>query len=195
MHALCEFLRLGVVRQLALHPDHVAVWRVGDGAVHGTLAAALVAVVALAGSGRVPVEVDVHAGDALGESAGLLVALALALRKELVDQTLLVDVHTGVDGVDDGLVEEAEVSLRIPAVFDCLELGTALPGLLGCDHEVIQGLESWVCGTKDESVVAGVDSGSDESSGFRVGTGNSEEVVSWQIISKLSQAGARDTYP
>ena len=179
VHALGKLLGLRKVGQLALHPDHVAEGRVGDGAVDGALAAALVAVVALAGTGRVPVEVDVDAGQALGDGAGFLVALALALREELLDETLLVDVHTGVDGIDDGLVEEAKVGLSEPLVLNGLELCAVLASLLGGDHEIVEGLEGGVGGSEDECVVTGVNGGGDEGGGLGVGTSHSKEVGSY----------------
>lgn len=141
MHTVRELLGLGVVGQLALHPDHVGVGGVRDGSVDRTLAAALVPVVTFAGARAVPVKEDVDAGEALGDGAAFAVALALAGGLVLGDEPLLVDVHAGVDGVDDGVVEELQAALRDPRVFDGLELVAVLAGVLGRDHQVVERLE------------------------------------------------------
>ena len=171
-----ELLGLLVVRELALHPDEIGEGSEGDGAVDGALGAALVAVVALAGTGGVPVPVDVGAGDTLGDGADLGVGLALGLLEELGDDGGLVGVRALVDGVDDGLAEELEAGLGGPLVLDGLQVGTVLTGLLGGNHQVVQGLQVGVGRADDEGVVAVVDGGGDEGGGFGVGTGDGEKV-------------------
>lgn len=134
VHAIGEFLSLVVVGQLALHPDEIGEGRVCDRTVDGTLRTALVAVEALAGTGRFPVPVDVDAGEVLGDGAGFGVALALGGREVLVDEALLVGVGAGVDSVDDGIAEELEAGLANPLIFNFLQLSTVLAGLLGGHH-------------------------------------------------------------
>jgi hypothetical protein len=176
VHALGELLRLAEVGQLALHPDGVGVGRVGDGAVDGALAAALEAVVALAGAGQVPIEVDVDAQDAAGDGAGFGVRLAFYFGKVLRGHLFLVDVHAGVDGVDHGVVEGLEAGLGRPGVLDGLKLGTGLAGVERGEHEVVKRLEGGVGRAEDVGVVAGVDGRGDEGGGFGVGTGDGKEV-------------------
>lgn len=181
VHAVGEFLGLLVVGQLALHPDEIGEGRVGDGAVDGALGAALVAVEALAGAGGIPVPEDVDAGEVLGDGAGFVVALALGGSEVLVDEALLVGVGAGVDGVDDGFVEELEAGLGGPFVLDGLQLGTVLASLLGGNHQVVEILDGGVCGAHDEGVVAVIDGGGEEGGGLGVGTGDGEEVGAHDI--------------
>ena len=49
-------------------------------------------------------------------------------------------------------------------------------GGFGGSHELVEGLEGWVCATEDEGVVAGVDGGGDEGGGFGVCAGDAEKV-------------------
>ena len=105
MHTVSKLLRLAVVGLRRLHPDHVAVGRVRDGAVDRRLAAALVPVVTLTRTSRLPVEVDIDACQALCDCSCFCVALALALLVELGDELLLVNVNAGVHRVRYGFVE------------------------------------------------------------------------------------------
>lgn len=171
-----KFLRLLIVGELALHPDQVGERPVRNGAVDGALRASLVPVETFPGTRGVPVPVDVHAGDALGDGAGFAVALPLGLLQVLVDEGLLVDVGSGVDGVDDSLVEQLETGLGDPLVFDGLEHITVLAGPFGGNHQIVKGLEVRVGGANDEGVVAGVNVGGDEGGGFGVGSSNRKEV-------------------
>lgn len=181
VYSVGELLGLGVVGKLGLHPDEVGVGCEGNGAVDGSLAAALVPVVTLTGTGSLPVKVDVDAGQTLSNGTSLLVALALALLEELLDELLFVDMDTGIDGVDDGLVEELQVGLLGPGVLNSLELGAILSGLLSGVHEFREGLEVGVGGTHDVVMVAGVDGGGDEGGSFGVSTGDGEEVGAHDI--------------
>lgn len=176
MHTLSEFLGLRVVGQLALHPDHVGVGCVRDGSVDRTLAAALVSVVTFPGTRGIPVPVDIDTSETLGDGAALAVRFALGSCLVLCDQTGLVDVHACVDGVDDGIVEQFQTRLLEPLVFDDLELVAVLAGLLGRDHEVVQGLEVRVRRAQDESVVSEVDRRGDQGGGFGIGTCHGEQV-------------------
>jgi hypothetical protein len=166
MDTVCELLRLGEVGQLRLHPYHVAVGRVGDGAVDGGFAATLVPVVALSRSGSFPVEVDIDTCQALCNGTSLGVALALALLQELLDEILLVHVYTGIDRVNDSLVVKLQVGLLRPCVLDRLELCTILSSLLSSVHELAERLECRVCTAHDVVVIAWVNGRSDEGSGF-----------------------------
>lgn len=166
MNALGKLFCLRKVGQLALHPDEVGVRGVSASPVNGALAAALVAVKALARAGRIPIELNVGTGETLCNGAGLGVGLALGLLQELGDQALLVDVDTGVDGVNHGLVEELEASLSVPLVLDGLQLGAKLAGRLGRNHEVVERLQSGVGGALNEGVVTRVDGAGDERSGL-----------------------------
>ena len=62
VYTISEFLGLREVREFGLHPYHIAVRCVRNGAVNGALAAALVPVVSFSRPGSLPVEVYVHAG-------------------------------------------------------------------------------------------------------------------------------------
>lgn len=182
VHAVCEFLRLREIRELALHPDHIRVRRVRYRAVDGALASALVPVVSLPRPRSLPVKEDIHARESLRNSARLRVALSLALLEEFPNQRLLVYVYACFDGVDDGFVEELEVCFFCPGVFDGLEFGACLAGLLGGVHEFAEGLEGGVGRAEDVVVVAGVDGGCDEGGGFGVGAGDGEEVDAFEFI-------------
>lgn len=176
MHTISKLLGLLVVGHLALHPNQISKWSECNSTVDGALGTTAVAVVTLTRTGSLPVEVDVSASDTLGDGTGFEVALALGLLEVLVDETLLVDMHPIVDGVDDSLVEELETGLGDPLVFNGLESVTGLASLLSGHHQVIQGLKFGVGGTEDEAVVTVVDGGGDEGGGFRVGTGNGKEI-------------------
>ena len=176
MNSFGKLLRLRKIRQLALHPDHVSVRCVRDRTVDGRGTTALESVEALTGPRRVPVPVDVHTGEALGDRAGLGVRLALHGGLVLLNQALLVDVHAGVDGRDDGVVEEHQARLLHPLGLDALEGGADLALLLSGDHEVVEGLEVGVGGAQDEAVVARVDGRRDQRGGFRVGARYGEQV-------------------
>lgn len=174
MHPFGKLLGLFEVGQLALHPDGVAVGSVGDGPVDGAVAAALEAVVALAGPRGVPVEEDLDAGDAAGERARLDQRLALGLLEVLGNGVLLVDVRALVDGLDDGLVEPLQPRLRQPLVLDRLQLVADLARLLGRQHQVVQRLQIRVGSAEDEGVVAGVDGRRDERCCLGVGASDGE---------------------
>lgn len=166
MHAVGKFFGLRVIWELRLHPDHVAVGSVCYGAVDGTLAAALVPVVAFSRPCCLPVEVYVDAGNTSGNGTCFGVALAFALLQELVDQTLLVDMYASVDSIDYSLMEELEVGLLDPGIFNGLKLSTALASLLCSIHELAQRLECRIGAAQNVVVVSRVNGGSDEGSGF-----------------------------
>lgn len=182
MYALGKLLGLLVVGQLALHPDGIAVGGVGDGAVDAAVAAALEAVVALAGARRVPVKVDVGPEDVAGDGARLRVGQLLARDAGLVlrREALGVAEGPGRDSVQHGLVEALEARLGQPAVLDRLELLADLALALGHHHELREGRELGVGGAEDEGVVARVDGRGDERRGLGVGAGNGEEVGAWR---------------
>jgi hypothetical protein len=135
MHTIRELLCLRKVGQLRLHPYHIAVRCVGDGAIDSTLTATLVPVVPFSRSRCLPVEVHVHTRQTCSNGTGLGVTITLTLLQELVDHILLVDVYTGVDRVDDGFVVEFQVGLFRPCIFDGLELCTVLSSLFSGVHE------------------------------------------------------------
>jgi len=122
MHAVRKLLRLHVVRQLALHPDQVRIRRIRHRAVNRALAAALVLVVPFTRPRCFPVKVDINAGQSLSDGTCFGVALALGCGQEFLDQALHVDMYARVDGVDNGFMEQFEVGLLDPGIFDCLEL-------------------------------------------------------------------------
>jgi hypothetical protein len=179
VNAICKFLGLGEIRQFRLHPYHVAVRRVGNGAVDGALAAALVPVVALACPRSFPVEVHIDASQAVRNSTGFCVALALALLQELANELFLIHVNAGVDCVDDGLVEELQVCLLCPRVLDGLQLCTVLSSLLGHVHELAERLQCGVGATHDVVVVPRVDGRRDEGSGFGISTGDRKKISAY----------------
>lgn len=152
-----EFFRLVEIGQLALHPDEIGIRRVRNRSRDGRLAPASDAIEAFACPGSVPVEMHIHARQALRYRARFGIALPLGLPLELGDHAGFVDVHAGVDGVGDGFVEELEVSLRVPGVFDGLQGGAGFAGGFGVEHEVVEGLEGGVGSAEDVGVVAGVD--------------------------------------
>lgn len=166
MDAVGELLRLLVIRQFALHPQQVGVRRIGYGSIDGAVASALVAIEALARSGRVPVPMDIHAGKTFGDGSGFGIALAFDGGQVFRDEPLLVDVYAGVDHVDDGFVEELQSGLVDPLVFDCLQFVAGLADLFRGYHEIVQGLQGWVCHAQDECVVSVVDGGGDEGCSF-----------------------------
>lgn len=199
MHALGKLLGLLVVGQLALHPNGVAVGGVGDGAVDAAVAAALEAVVALAGARRVPVKVDVGPEDVAGDGARLRVGQLLARDAGLVlrREALGVAEGAGRDGIQHRLVEALEARLGQPAVLDGLELLADLALALGHHHELREGCELGVGGTEDEGVVARVDGRGDERRGLSICAGNGEEVGAWRWLGHAVRGGSRKmgTYP
>lgn len=139
--AVGKLLGLLEVGQLALHPDGVAVGAVGDGAVDGAVAAALEAVVALAGAGGVPVEEDVHAQDAAGDGARFRVGLALGGGEVVLLELVAVEVGALADGFEDGVVEALEVGAGDPLVLDGLQGVAVLARGFGGDHQVVERLQ------------------------------------------------------
>lgn len=156
MDTVGKLLRLSIIRHLALHPNEICKWRVCKGTVDCTLASALVAVVTLACPGGVPVPVDIGACDTLGDYTSFGIALALDGLKELVDEVLLVDMYTSVDGIDNSFVKELQASLIVPLVFNCLKFRASLSCLLCSDHQVVQRLNGWVCSTNNKAMIAGI---------------------------------------
>lgn len=60
-----------------------------------------------------------------------------------------------------------------------MELVTSLAGLERGDQELVERLEVRVGCAEDEGMIAGIDGGGDEGSGFSVCARNSEEVGAW----------------
>jgi hypothetical protein len=178
VHALGKLLGLLVIRQLALHPDGVAVGGVGDGPVDGAIAASLEAVVPLPGARSVPVKVNVLAQDAAGDGARLRVGQLLALDGLLVllCEALGVGVAALGDGVEHGIVKALEFGLRQPLVLDGLQRVTQLALLLGGEHQVVERLQVGVGRAQDEGVVARVDGRRDERCGLGVGASDGDQV-------------------
>lgn len=157
VYTISELLGLGVVGKFRLHPDHVAVWGVGNRAVDGGLASTLVSVVSLTCPGSIPVEVDIDTSETLGNRTRLSVAFALALLQELANEVFLVDMNASVDGVNHSLVEQFQVGLLCPCILNRLELVAVLSCLLGSKHEFTKRLKGRVCAAQDIVVVAWVD--------------------------------------
>lgn len=176
MNAIGEFLGLSEVGKLALHPDEISERSICKSTVDGTLAAALVAVVTLSCSGSRPVEVDVLSGELLSDSTSFSVALALRSLQEVVNGGLLVGDGALVNLLNGSLAEELKASLRHPLVFNSLELCTLFALGFCSVHEISERLKVGVCGTNDESMVAGIDGGGDEGSSLRVGSRDSKEI-------------------
>lgn len=134
MHACGEFLGLFVVGKFGFHPDGVGVGGVCDGAVYGAPASALESIIAFAGTGSVPVPVDVDAGDGFGEGSGFRVTLAFDFGCEAGNEIVRFGVGVGFDGGDDGIVEEFEIGLRGPGIFDGLKFCACFTGTLTGYH-------------------------------------------------------------
>lgn len=179
MNSVSEFLGLDVVRKLALHPNKIRERSIGNSAVNRALGTALVPVVTLSGAGSFPVEVDVDTSDALSKGTRLSVALALGGLQVALDETGLVCIRSRVDSVDNSVVKELETGLGDPLVFNCLKLDSVLAGLLGSHHQIVQRLEVRVGRADNEAVVTVVNSGSDESCCFRIGSGDSKKIGAW----------------
>jgi len=182
--ALGELLSLGIIGQLALHPDGIAVRGVRDGAVDRAVAAALETIVTLTGTRSIPVEEDVLAEEATSNSAGLAVRDLLALDSSLVlgSELLSVGVAALGNSLENGFIEALEVGLGKPLILNSLQGSASLTGALSSKHEVVQGLQVGVGAAEDEGVVAGIDGGSNKGSGLGVGTSNDDEVVAWSWL-------------
>lgn len=176
MHTRRKLLRLLIVGQLALHPDSIAVRRVGNRPVNSALAPALEPEVSLPRPRSIPVEEDVQARDPPRGLPRLADALAFRLGEVPAHHALLVTELAAVDDLGDGLVKGLEVRLREPLVLDGLQLVARLAGLLAGDEELGEGLQRGVGGALDEGVVAGVDAGGDEGRGLGVGAADENEV-------------------
>lgn len=175
-----ELLRLREDRGLGLHPEEIAVGSESDGTVDGALRSALVAVVALAGSGRVPVPEDGDAEDRLGELDGVVVRGVGGLGGVLVDLGLG-DVLLGGSGGDGDRVEREPSGLG-PLVLDRLELVSRLPGALSSVHGVDEVTDGLVGGAEDEGVVALVDVARDERCGLGVRASDGEVLDAHDIV-------------
>lgn len=179
VNAFSKLLSLGVVGELALHPDKIGEWSISKTTVNGTLGATLEPVVTLTGARRIPVEVDVLSSDVLGDRASFKVALALSSLQVLINEGLLVRVGTLVDGLNDGIVEKLQASLSNPLVFDSLKLVSLLSSLFGRHHEIHERLDVGVGRADDEGMVTVIDGRGDESSSFGVGSGNGKKIGAW----------------
>ena len=71
MNTVSKLFRLRKVRQLRLHPNHVAVRCICNGAVDGAFTTTLISVVTLSGPCGVPVEVHINASQTCGNGACL----------------------------------------------------------------------------------------------------------------------------
>ena len=178
MDTIRELLSLLIIRQLALHPDGIAVRRISISAVYRAVATTLKSVVALARTGRLPIKINISSKNTAGDSAGLGVALALGLGLVLLQQGLLVagDGVRGRDGVGHGLVETPQVRHLHPLVLNGLQLIADLARSLRGEHEVVQGLQVGVRAADDEGVVARVNGRRDQGSGLGVRSGDRHEV-------------------
>jgi hypothetical protein len=88
------------------------------------------------------------------------------------------------------------VGLCGPVVFDGLEFTTILAGSFSGDHKVVKSLEVGIGGAEDVGVVAGIDSGGDESCSFGVSSCNGEEISACLYVSVSSRLVLRVfTYP
>lgn len=178
VHTIGKFLGLSIVRQLALHPDGIAVRAIGNGSVDGAVASTLQSVVTLTRSGSFPVEEDIATHDLTGNGTRFVVRLALGLGQVLLLGLLLVlDVGSGIDGRRHGVVESLEVGGSQPLVFDALQLAAKLSFALRLDHEIVQRLEVGVRRSENETVVSRVDGGGDKSGSFGIGSGHSDEIA------------------
>lgn len=176
MDAISKLLGLSKVGQLALHPDRIAVWAVGNGTVDGTVTTTLQAEVSLPRPGCIPVEVDILAEQSTCNFSSFEVALALGLRKIVaLDLGSIRRIGSG-DSSDHSLVEAHELCSSKPVIFNTLQLVANLAGMLGSDHQVVKRLKARVGGAEDKGMVAGVNGSGDESSSFSVGTGDGNEV-------------------
>jgi len=140
MHTFSELLRLRVVWQFRLHPYHIRVRRICNGAVDSGLATTLVSVVTLPCPCCVPVKVHIYTSQSFRDRSRLGVALALDLLQELLDKLLFVYVYSNVDRINDGLMEELEMRFFGPGIFNSLELRAVLASLLSCVHELAERL-------------------------------------------------------
>lgn len=174
--AIGELLRLLKVRKLGFHPNKVRKRRIGNSPVDSAFRSALVAVVALARAGRIPIPVDVDASQFPGDGTSLAVALSIDSLAVLLDEGSLVLEGTGVDGIHHSVIESLQTRLGDPLILDGLEFVARLAGLLRSNHQVIERRQVRVGGTDDELVVSVVDGRGDERGGFRVGSSNSDEV-------------------
>ncbi|KAH3666964.1 hypothetical protein OGAPHI_003414 [Ogataea philodendri] len=176
---LGKLLGLLVDWKLGLHPQHVGVWSVSSGTVHGTLGASLVSVVTFSDSWSVPVKEHVFSKNRLGNLLSSLVGVAAQWCHgggELLDGTLLVLEVRGLDGVDNGLVEQLHTGLFNPFFLNSLQLGAVSTLELGLVHHVNQWLDVWVGRSKNKVVVSGVDRGGDQGGSLGVGSGNTQKV-------------------
>jgi hypothetical protein len=161
MDAFRELLRLSVVGQLALHPDHVGVWGIGDGSTHSALASSFESVESFPSSWGIPIKVDIDARKALSDGPTFRVAFSLRFLQVLVDQALLVDVHTSIDCINYGVLEQLQTGLGNPLIFDGLKVISKLSRAFRSKHQVIQRLEGRIGCTKNKSMISGVNCGSD----------------------------------
>eukprot|EP01084_Bolivina_argentea_P276482 471760_1 len=161
LHALGEGLRLGSNGLRGLHPANVAVLDELAGTGDGHVNAALAAVVTLASTGEVPVEVEVLPKDFLGCSTHAIETLAGPgdLVHERLDRALLVGNRARLDFLREELLEAHQVRRCDPLLFRLRALGG------GVAQRGIH-LDG---GAEDEAVVQRVDVAVEEVRGLGVG--------------------------
>eukprot|EP00128_Syssomonas_multiformis_P016434 Colp12_sorted_trinity150504_noHs@9148 len=157
-----ELLGLSKDRALGLHPHEVGIGGKLDGAHGGVLSTTLGGIVALEGTGLLPAPEGLKA-EALGESAGIGVGKLLGLGNKALDLSFALASLT--HGLSNGIVVEHA-------------LGLGLPLLLAAT--VVEGLNKRgdirVGGTKNESVVSGIDVRVQVGGGLSVRSGNDNEL-------------------
>ena len=84
---------------------------------------------------------DVHAGEPLGDSPRFRVALSLHHREVPGDQPFLVHVDSGPNDTNNCIVEQLEISPRVPLVLDRLQRIAVLARSFGLNHQVAQRLQ------------------------------------------------------
>lgn len=136
--------------------------------VDGAAGTALVSVVTLTSTGKIPVPVDLNT-EGLGKLASLGVGEELRLGQPVGSVLAL-----GLECISDSIAVQLDVGLLDPVVLNSLEIVTVQASVLGSSHLDDKGLEIGVGDSQDEGVVAGIDVGGDQGGGLRVGTGNDQ---------------------
>jgi hypothetical protein len=183
VNSIGELFRLCEVRQFRFHPYHVAVRCVSNRAVDGALAATLIPVIALSCPCSFPIEVHIYTSQALCNGASFSIAFAFALFRKLAYELLLIYVHSSINCVSYCFVVKLHIRLLCPGVFDCLELGAILAGLLSSIHEIAERLKRWVGTSHYVVVVARVDGRGNKGGGFGISTSDCEKVGACSSVS------------
>jgi hypothetical protein len=94
--------------------------------------------------------VNIDTSQSFSDGSRLGIALAFDGMAILLNQARFVNVDASIDSRDDSVIEELEIRLGNPRVFNVLQGFAGLSCMLSCEHEVVKRLKVGVRGTEYE---------------------------------------------